>query len=158
MWIKCVAIGKFLLLACIVVFFTGCGKTVPLKDYIVPMPGIETEKQAALSSAIIVAGAFAGWEVSPVSPGVLQGSFVKDGKYMATVAISYDDKEYRIQYKDSDNLGHTEDGRIYPLYNTWVEGLNQSVWRELFRIIFIKKILLCSGLFNEEHFPMTPPE
>jgi len=79
---------------------------VPVVDFVnVPVPAAAKaaapeQVRAAFQKAAVVLG----WEITPVSEGVLEGRFVKDHKHTVVTTIQYSAQGYSVLYKSSDNM------------------------------------------------------
>ena len=120
--------GLVLLFSALVL--TGCAQKVPLMNLASPMPLVKKTANKDIEAAIIRAGALTNWSVVPAGPGAMTGTLHVRGKHTAVVDIAYDQKEFRITYKDSDNLNY-DDGKIHRSYNRWVATLEKNIRREL---------------------------
>jgi len=83
-------------------------------------------------NAIVGAGNGLGWTMTPVSPGLISGRFVKQD-HVAVVDIRYSEKMYSITYKDSINLNY-RGTQIHKAYDEWIEGLDREIRSELLRM------------------------
>ncbi|MDR1777927.1 MAG: hypothetical protein LBR31_08900 [Desulfovibrio sp.] len=111
---------------CTFVMLVGCRKTVPVENINSPMPmAAQSVNKAKIADAIIQGGMVTGWQITPTSDGIMTG-ILHIRNHTAVVAITYDDKSYRIDYKDSVNLKY-KDGNIHPYYNGWVHNLDKNI-------------------------------
>ncbi|WP_018870262.1 MULTISPECIES: hypothetical protein [unclassified Thioalkalivibrio] len=112
----------------------GCRGTAPVhnvSDTTITNAQGERPDAEVMSQAIRDAGARLGWRMEEVEPGVMEGAIrVRD--HTAVVEIPYSAGQYRIDYKDSTNLNHTN-GEIHPNYNRWIENLDNQIRAELSR-------------------------
>ena len=83
-------------------------------------------------NGIVSAGNASGWVMTPVSPGLISGRFVKQD-HVAVVDIRYSEKMYSITYKDSINLNY-RGTQIHKAYDEWIEGLDREIRNELLRM------------------------
>ncbi len=83
-------------------------------------------------NAIVAAGNGLGWVMTPISPGLVSGRFIKDD-HVAVVDVRYTEKIFSITYKDSTNLKY-KNGHIHRDYNGWVENLYRDIRNELLRM------------------------
>ena len=84
--------------------------------------GVSIEK---VKKAIYLAGAGLGWSMSDKGRGKAIGT-LHLRSHVAVVDITYDNKTYSINYKDSQNLGY-ENGNIHSNYNGWIQNLNKAI-------------------------------
>ena len=103
------AIGMALLVA-------GCN-TQPIVN-VTDQPVVSTvSKQLTadqVRNAIVGAGSGLGWVMTPISPGLVGGRFIKED-HVAVVDIRYTEKIYSIAYKDSTNLKYKKETSIVSL-------------------------------------------
>ena len=103
---------------------TACG---PTKPYDVPATAFSDPKttQEDRGEQIKRAAAGLGWTVKEAGPGRLEASLLQGSK-RAVVDIRFDSTAFTVHYLDSAGLSY--DGtRIDPLYNQWVERLEDAV-------------------------------
>ena len=67
------------------------------------------------------------------APGLVQADITVRNTFYAAVNIRYSLSNFRIEYRDSRELGYN-DGKIHRNYNRWVYNLDKSIMRELKRI------------------------
>ena len=90
-----------------------------------PVAGSKVVAMQDVEVAIRRAGASLGWQMVPRAPGKVEGILILRD-HRAIVDITYDTKNYSIQYKDSSNLGY--DGTtIHANYNGWVQNLDKAI-------------------------------
>ncbi|MDR2075918.1 MAG: hypothetical protein LBP61_03150 [Desulfovibrio sp.] len=121
-------IGLFALFSALLM--AGCAKKVPPLNFASPMPLVKKAATKDIEAAIIRAGAITNWAIVPAGPGVMTGTLHVRGKHTAIVEIAYDQKEFRITYKDSANLDYGN-GKIHRNYNRWVATLEKNIRQEL---------------------------
>jgi hypothetical protein len=81
----------------------------------------------AVYTAIKQAGQSLGWNISKVSEGVAIGKLALR-THMAVVRITYNNRSYKIDYKDSQNLKYNAaDNTIHKNYNGWVQNLEKAI-------------------------------
>ena len=89
----------------------------------ITISGKHTSKD--VEKAIIRAGAGLGWRIKSIKKGHMVGSiYVR--KHVAVVDITYNDKEYNITYKSSENLNY-DGSTIHNNYNGWVQNLDRAI-------------------------------
>jgi hypothetical protein len=112
---------------------TGCN-TQPIVN-VTDQPVVSTvSKQLTadqVRNAIVGAGSGLGWVMTPISPGLVSGRFIKED-HVAVVDIRYTEKIYSIAYKDSTNLKYKK-GNIHKAYNEWVATLDRDIQSALLR-------------------------
>lgn len=87
---------------------------------------------AQIESAIVRAGTRRGWVFSGAGPGHLVGNVDVRGKHHATVDVFYDQSDFSILYKDSQNLNYDASTKqIHPNYNSWVRLLADEIRAEI---------------------------
>lgn len=90
---------------------------------------VSQQQLKAVEQAIISAGTQLGWTVTPQAPGRLLGTLrLRD--HVARVDIYYDNNNFSIFYKDSENLKY-HNGIIHKNYNSWVVNLSNKIQAEL---------------------------
>jgi hypothetical protein len=122
------------LLACLLMLLPGCRKGVPVQNFSSPMPLMQKQSDKEITSAIIRAGAVTNWEIAPIRPGLLSGTLTVRGKHTIVVDIAYTASDYKITYRNSNNMEYTPEGNIHPNYNKWVATLDANIRRELSRL------------------------
>jgi hypothetical protein len=71
------------------------------------------------------AGAGLGWQIDPVSPGLVRAT-LNIRTHVAVTEIAYDTTRFTIRYVDSRNLGY--DGTsIHKNYNGWIHNLERAI-------------------------------
>ncbi len=109
------AIGLALLLS-------ACGTTRIQERVEHPLPAAAA---AELPAAIAAGARETGWSLRPLRPGQIEATRTEGGR-MARLDILYDDKGYRLRYRDSSGMAF--DGRhIDPAYNRWIQTLDQAI-------------------------------
>ena len=94
---------------------------VPLSAQSLPLDRIE---------ALVIAGAqMRAWRVERVAPGQLRAMQVAD-KFSATVDITFDQRQFRITYRDSSGL-LANNGAIHSHYNFWIRNLEADIRNKL---------------------------
>lgn len=118
--------NTFIVVSCFLVLLAliGCTRTAPVHniedqaiDYNLALSVVET--------AILKAGVETGWAMTVVKPGVIEAS-INIRVHKADIIISYSEKTYSINYKNSINLLY-ENGNIHKNYNMWVAALDQRI-------------------------------
>jgi hypothetical protein len=79
---------------------------------------------------IAVAGAPRNWRFEPIAPGQLRGN-LSEGKYEATVNISYTQRAYSITIVNTVNLPQEGD-EIHRRYNRWIHILEKDIENRLY--------------------------
>lgn len=105
----------------------GCKKSPVLNvhDAYIPKTSTQQLNMAQIEKAIVEAGAGRGWVMSVVEPGQIIGT-LNIRSHQARVLITYDEKTYNIDYKDSVNLKY--DGqKIHQNYNRWIQYLERDI-------------------------------
>jgi hypothetical protein len=86
-------------------------------------PPTATVEQVA--GAIKRAGVGLGWQMIDKGPGEIEGR-LKLRSHLAVVSVTFDNKNFSIFYKDSNNLDY--DGtRIHKNYNGWIQNLENAI-------------------------------
>jgi hypothetical protein len=81
--------------------------------------------------AILRAGTRLGWQMTPVSVGVVNGRIALRNQ-TAMIDVTSTSSTYNISYRESTNLDY-RDGQIHKNYNSWIENLNDAIGMELLR-------------------------
>ncbi len=132
-----ILIRSLLLLSLVAV--AGC-RVAPLynvTDATFPQPVASTQQpgMADYRNAIIRAGASRGWVFEDVEPGHMIGKIAVRGKHFATVDVMFDQEQFSIVHKSSQNLNYdASTNQIHPNYNSWVRLLQQDIQTEISRI------------------------
>lgn len=123
---------SMLLIYIVILSTTGCS---PAKIYDVPKQEVvQKVSKNDLYKAIIKTAYLRGWEVKKVEDGLLNAIYKKP-KFSVTVAISYTDNSYDIDYKESEGLMYDEkEQSIHKNYNTWVKTLEREINARLISI------------------------
>jgi hypothetical protein len=82
-----------------------------------------------LEQQIRAAGSRRDWRMTRQGPGHLVATQTAP-KHSATVDITFDQRAFRITYRDSSNL-NAQDGRIHAHYNFWVRNLEADIYERL---------------------------
>jgi hypothetical protein len=121
-----------LLTALLLVFASGCTSKPVYNIDNAPVVSYSTTTSttaAEVKEAIWRACLKKGWTPRLVEEGLIEASiYVRSHK--AVVDISYTDKAYSINYKDSENLDYSN-GTIHRNYNRWVTYLSQAIQQEI---------------------------
>lgn len=114
-----------------VIFLSGC-RTSTVQN--VENQHITANKKVTVEQvgdAIVRAGTGLGWVMKKEKPGHIVGSLFLRG-HVAVVDITYDTKDYSINYNRSQNLKYNpEDNTIHKNYNSWVTNLNSAIMSQL---------------------------
>ncbi|MES9903298.1 MAG: hypothetical protein ABW168_11575 [Sedimenticola sp.] len=95
----------------------------------VPFANASDASLDQLSSVIRRAGTGLGWQMKAIAPGHILGTLLLRN-HVAKVDITYNKKNFSINYKDSQNLDYKqEDGKntIHSNYNGWIQRLEQGI-------------------------------
>lgn len=79
-----------------------------------------------IRTALQMAGANRGWQITPAGPGKALAVLNVRGKHTISADISYGPGKYAIKYRDSSNMNYEAGegaGTIHPKYNMWVQTL-----------------------------------
>ncbi|MEA9390025.1 hypothetical protein SJI19_05575 [Acerihabitans sp. TG2] len=79
-----------------------------------------------VKQAILQAGMARQWVMTPVQPGVINGS-LKARDHQANIQITYSPDSYSIHYVSSKNLLADTKGNIHRNYNHWIANLNKDI-------------------------------
>lgn len=78
-----------------------------------------------IEKSVIRAGAVLGWRFKTIKKGHMEGTLTLR-KHVAVIDLTFNDKEYNITYKSSQNLDY--DGtNIHGNYNGWIQNLDRSI-------------------------------
>ncbi|MEM7744627.1 MAG: hypothetical protein AAF409_13050 [Pseudomonadota bacterium] len=117
----------------------GC-RVAPLynvNDATFPLPAAPSQQLGMddYRNAIVRAGANRGWVFEDVEPGHMIGKIAVRGKHFATVDVLFDQQQFSIVHKSSQNLNYdASTNQIHPNYNSWVRLLQQDIQTEIARI------------------------
>jgi hypothetical protein len=122
---------KRLVVLLAIVLLAGCAyKQQPIYNATDPMPPAAQSLPLARIEALVIAGAqMRAWRVERMAPGSLRATQVAD-KFSATVDITFDQREFRITYRDSSGL-MANNGAIHSHYNFWVRNLEADIRNKL---------------------------
>jgi len=120
-----------LALLTIVLMLPAC-RTAPV--YNVHNAGIPTTQNAPMTmekvtAAIIKAGGGLGWNMRPIKPGLIEAT-LNIRAHQAIVNITYDEANYNIDYKSSNNLKYNGT-KIHSNYNGWIQNLSRAINNQL---------------------------
>lgn len=123
-------LGYFLI---VVGLLAGCRTAVlyNVNDASIVTASGKSASMEEVKGAIIAAGSELGWNMTPTSPGHIEGSIAVRG-HAAVVDIPYSTQAYSIIYKSSTNLKYDpESGIIHSNYNGWIQKLDNSIRAKL---------------------------
>lgn len=86
-----------------------------------PTPLTMTE----IEGAIVKAGTGLGWSMSLIKPGHIVGT-LNVRSHQAVVDVTYNEKDFNIDYKSSNNLKYNGK-KIHHKYNNWVLNLEDAI-------------------------------
>lgn len=112
-------------------FIVGC-RTSPVHNVInapIVAPSEASPDMAKVRAAIIKAGVGLGWQMNPVESGHIVAT-LNIRSHQAVVDITYNTKDYDIEYKNSVNLKYNG-STIHSQYNNWVKNLDRAIQQEL---------------------------
>ncbi|GHS87470.1 hypothetical protein FACS189487_03680 [Campylobacterota bacterium] len=108
-------------LIALVLGLSACGGAAVLNT----VTPIYNKTPQQMEKAIIAGCTDKGWVCQKVSNGVFEGRlYVRS--HMALVSILYGGEDFKIVYKDSQNLKYNN-GKIHAQYNAWVRNLEKSI-------------------------------
>ena len=120
----------------VAILVLGCGGGTPV--YVAKQSTLLSEQKATLSdveSAIREGAAKRKWSVKKESSGLLSAQMNAQNKYPITVTISFTEKGYMIEHKESQNLKYDAATQtIHPSYNKWIKNLENDINYELSKI------------------------
>jgi hypothetical protein len=79
-----------------------------------------------VKQAILQAGLARQWVMTPVQPGVINGT-LKVRDHQVNIQITYSPAIYSIHYVSSNNLLADNKGNIHRNYNHWIANLNKEI-------------------------------
>ncbi|MDC0932240.1 hypothetical protein OAR97_00180 [Arcobacteraceae bacterium] len=125
---KLLTLSSILLVS--LLFLTGCRSAA---IYNVVEAPIHTKISSdRVFKAIKTAARSRGWLVKKVKNGVAQARINVRGRHSAVVTITYNRKNYSIQYENSHNLKYnSSDNTIHQTYNKWIANLDRAIQFEL---------------------------
>ena len=106
---------------------TACGG---LDIYNAKNVDISTAKvgMKAIEKAVITAGTNRGWIMRKVEKGKVKGTLHVRNKHMAEVLVTYNEKNFNIDYAGSKNLKYDPQERtIHRNYNSWGKNLENDI-------------------------------
>ena len=116
-----------------ILFLVGCGPSSTVQN--IDNSGFINDKKITSNDVknAIRKGAMAkGWMTKEIKSGLLESQIRVRGKHLVIVDISYDSNGYKINYKNSENLGYNpESNTIHQNYNKWIASLEQNINYEL---------------------------
>ncbi len=121
-----------LMLLCLTMFSVGCRSRVPVQNTEhVAVPQTRSGQTLNEVEDAIIRGATAkGWIVNKREGNIIRATLNMRNKHTVVVDIPYTSKEFSIKYVSSSGMKYQE-GKIHPQYNTWIENLRKSIYREL---------------------------
>ena len=121
-----VTLGRtWLLLGLLMSFGAGC-KTAPIHNVRVAVDPAPLEVR---HQQIVRAAHMQGWTTQSPGPGIVIATRRK-GRHTASSTIEFDGSNYSITLRNSAFLKQSGDS-IHKLYNVWIQGLEQSINREM---------------------------
>ncbi len=120
----------FLIVISSLLLIVGC-RTAPVQniDNATIVTNVGNASLSDIQKAIVRAGGGLGWIIKEKSPGKMVGTLhLRD--HVAIVSISYNTKEYSINYMDSTNLNYNG-STIHSNYNGWIQNLNRAIQTQL---------------------------
>ncbi|MBF8673277.1 hypothetical protein IRZ53_00825 [Pseudomonas fulva] len=94
------------------------------------LAGATPYSQQQVQQAILKAIVERGWTARSVGASVIQADITVRNTFYAAVDIHYSASQFRIDYRDSRELGY-DGGKIHRNYNRWVYNLDRSIVRQL---------------------------
>ena len=89
---------------------------------------VDTAPLTARRNQIMRAGAGLGWDMEPVSPGLIRAT-LHLRTHVAVTEIAYTADSFSIRYVDSTNLQY--DGTsIHKNYNGWIQNLERAITQQ----------------------------
>ena len=111
----------------LLVFLTGCRTSSVYNVQNSPVMSTKKLTEQEMYKAIYAAGATLGWNVTKIEPGKAQAQ-LNLRNHMAQVLITYNKKDFSINYKNSLNIKYnSEKGTIHSNYNGWVQNLQKAI-------------------------------
>ena len=107
--------------------FTGC-RTATVHNVHAPVSTASAKvTMAQVEKAIVIAGGSLGWQMNKVKDGLIKGT-IHLRNHSATVDITYNTKDYSINYASSNNLKYdSAKNTIHSNYNGWVQNLDNAI-------------------------------
>ena len=101
--------------------------SVPVNNFsAVPVGAKSNPTLEQVGAAITKGGTAAGWQMSPVKPGHMVGTY-RIRRHLAVVDVTYTTAAYNITFNHGDP-GLKYDGQtIHQNYNVWVEELEKLI-------------------------------
>lgn len=121
--------GAVVLLALLTLLLVGC-RTAPIYNVDrspVPSSAGLTVKQ--VGNVIEGVAVETGWSIERKTPGQMVGT-LRLRRHLAIVNITYDAKQFSIQYKDSRVLKYDGE-KIHRNYNNWIHKLQRRITARL---------------------------
>ncbi|EST17411.1 putative lipoprotein [Pseudomonas putida S610] len=98
----------------------------PSEQLAAATPYTQQQVQQTILKAIVERG----WTARSVGASVIQADITVRNTFYAAVDIHYSASQFRIDYRDSRELGY-DGGKIHRNYNRWVYNLDRSIVRQL---------------------------
>lgn len=106
-------------------------KSEPLRDVVSRIPpGVSG---AQVQAAIEAGARERRWMLVESTPGHVVARVLVRRRYLAEVDVRYDEREYRISHRYSENLRIGEH-RIHQNYVRWISRLDRAIATELLRV------------------------
>ena len=86
-----------------------------------------------VQQAIAAAAGSTGWKAIKKSTGLIVASYSSRKGKLVKAEISFDKSTYNITYLSSEGINQQE-GKIEPVYNSWIEKLNDNIQKQLEKV------------------------
>ncbi|MCW5234156.1 hypothetical protein [Verminephrobacter eiseniae] len=97
----------------------------------------KTVTAGQVKQAIMVGAAAKGWTTAEQGDGQLLATVNVRGKHTVMVLIAYTSEKYSLTYQNSIGMNYDPNAGqplIHPSYNKWVQGLQEAIRTELFKL------------------------
>ena len=111
--------------------FLGCGKSAKVQSYSGVVVSSSEVNIKDVEAAIFRAGVIRGWSMKKEPDQTITATY-QHGQLVTIVSVIYTTQEYRIEYKDSNNMKYSSDKEtISSRYIKWVRTLNKEIHNQL---------------------------
>jgi hypothetical protein len=109
----------------------SCGRNNPMENVEnAPLEAPQSATMDMITNAILGSGTHRGWKMRELQPGLIRGKIVVNEKHTVEVDITYNEKDFSINYANSIDMNYKLRGGvpyIHPKYNRWVSILRDDI-------------------------------
>lgn len=109
----------------------SCHQSIPMVNVEnAPLKAPQGTTMDRITEAILASGVNRGWKMTVLKPGLIRGKIVVNDKHTVEVDITYNEKDFSINYVNSINMNYNFSNSVYyihPKYNRWVNILKEDI-------------------------------